>query len=135
VLTIVVRHLPLADNIIVLDPSGRISEQGSFVYLRQKDGFVSKLMLQPGLLEQSHSKRSSESAQKGHAVLKIFQGPTANDVADRTRRIGDVSVYKYYMAAIGWKLGLWSVVLLALHTVTLKFPRMFLICPLRLIYS
>jgi ATP-binding cassette subfamily C (CFTR/MRP) protein 1 len=135
VLTIAVRHLPLADNIIVLDPRGCISEQGSFVYLRQKDGFVRKVMRQPELLEQSHSKRSSESAQKGHAVPKIFPGPTANDVADRTRRIGDVSVYKYYMATIGWKIGLWSVVLLALYTVTLKFPRMRNICPLRLIYS
>lgn len=134
-LTIAVRHLPLADNIIVLDPSGRISEQGSFVYLRQKDGFVSKVMLQPELLEQSHPSRSNESTQKGRAVQKVFQGPTANDMADRTRRIGDISVYKYYMAAIGWKLGLWTVGLLALNTVTLKFPRTFLIRPLRLIYS
>jgi ATP-binding cassette subfamily C (CFTR/MRP) protein 1 len=133
-LIILVRHLPLADNIIVLDPSGRISEQGSFTYLRQKDGFVSRLMLQPELLER-HSERSSDSTQKGPVVPKVLQGPSANDMADRTRRIGDASVYKYYLAAIGWKLGLWVIVLLALYTVTLKFPRMFFIRPLCLICS
>jgi hypothetical protein len=126
VLTIAVRHLPLADNIIVLDSGGRISEQGSFVHLRQKDGFVSKVILQPELLEQSSSDRPSESAQKGPRIPKNLQGPTANDLADRTRRIGDASVYKYYLAAVGWNLGLQIVLLLALYTVTLKFPRMFL---------
>jgi len=135
VLTIEVRYLPLADNIIVLDPSGDISEQGSFAYLRQKDGFVSRIILHPELLEHSQSERSSEATRKGPLVPKSLQGPTANDVADRTRRIGDASVYKYYLAAIGWKLGLWSVVLLALYTVTLKFPRMFLVPPLLLLYS
>jgi hypothetical protein len=92
-------------------------------------------MLQPELLEQSHSEISSELAQKGHSVSKTFQGPTANDVADRTRRIGDVSVYKYYLAAIGWKLGFWTVILLVLYTVTLKFARKLLIHPFRLISS
>lgn len=126
-LTITVRHLPLADNVIVLDQSGHISEQGSLDYLRQKDGFVSKVMRQPELLEQSHTERSSEPAQSGRPPLESFRGPTANDVADRTRRIRDVSVYKYYLAAIGWKLGIWTIVLLALYTVALKFPCMFLI--------
>jgi hypothetical protein len=122
-----VRHLSIADNIIVLDANGHISEQGSFESLRSKDGFVSKVILHPDILDQSSSTRLSEgeSATKASTIPRILQGTTANDVADLTRRIGDIAVYKYYLAAIGWKLG-WSVTVMSfIYMLAQKFPRTF----------
>ena len=99
---LLVRHLPLADNIIVLDASGRISDQGSFECLRAKDGFVSKVIDHPDLLEGPANPEGDESAKK--PLLKVLQGLTANDITERTRRIGDFGVYKYYYASVGIKL-------------------------------
>ena len=110
--TLLVRHLPHADNIIVLDASGQISEQGSFEHLRAKEGFVSSLIVHPSLLDQGPTRPAEDkSTRKASPASTVLQGPTANDVAERTRRIGDSAVYKYYYAAVGWK---WTTVILTL---------------------
>jgi len=101
--------LPLADNILVLDKDGKVVEQGTFDYLRSRDGFVSKLMLHPELLKSgSRSDDTENTLQKmpAAAVAKVLPGPSANDAADLTRQTGDISVYKYYLKSIGWKIGL-----------------------------
>jgi ATP-binding cassette, subfamily C (CFTR/MRP), member 1 len=86
---------------------------------------VSKIILQPELLEENRFGRPKESTQNRTPVPKILQGPSANDVEDRTRQIGDGSVYKYYLASIGWKLELIVAGLIVLYVLALKFPRMF----------
>lgn len=101
--------MPLADNILVLDKDGKVVEQGTFDYLRSRDGFVSKLMLHPELLKSgSRSDDTENTLQKmpAAAVAKVLPGPSANDAADLTRQTGDISVYKYYLKSIGWKIGL-----------------------------
>jgi ATP-binding cassette subfamily C (CFTR/MRP) protein 1 len=101
--------LPLADNILVLDKDGKVVEQGTFDYLRSRDGFVSKLMLHPELLKSgSRSDNTENTLQKmpAAAVAKVLPGPSANDAADLARQTGDISVYKYYLKSIGWKIGL-----------------------------
>jgi ATP-binding cassette subfamily C (CFTR/MRP) protein 1 len=106
-----------------LETGGRISEQGSFGALRAKGGFVSNVVLHPDLLEQGSAKPVEEdSPKKASPLPKIFQGPTANDVAERTRRVGDFAVYKYYYAAIGWKLFLSIMALATIYMVTGNFP-------------
>lgn len=101
-----VRHLHLADNIIVLDKSGRAIEQGTFADLRSQNGFVSRLVLHPELLESGKSEVASSTAVSAPSIPKILQGPSANDAADLARKTGDISVYKYYIKSIGWKIGL-----------------------------
>jgi hypothetical protein len=99
----------LADNILVLDKDGKVVEQGTFDYLRSRDGFVSKLMLHPELLKSgSRSDDTENILQKmpAAAVAKVLPGPSANDAADLARQTGDISVYKYYLKSIGWKIGL-----------------------------
>jgi ATP-binding cassette subfamily C (CFTR/MRP) protein 1 len=101
--------LPLADNILALDKDGKVVEQGTFDYLRSRDGFVSKLMLHPELLKSgSRSDDTENTLQKmpAAAVAKVLPGPSANDAADLARQTGDISVYKYYLKSIGWKIGL-----------------------------
>ncbi|TVY44829.1 ABC transporter, partial [Lachnellula subtilissima] len=101
-----VRHLPLSDQIIVLGADGKIAEQGSFKQLRSQDGFVNKIILQPELLQSKENQKISANASSNQplgAAPKALRGPTASDTADLSRRIGDISVYKYYLHAIGWK--------------------------------
>lgn len=106
-----------------MEAGGRISEQGSFESLRSKDGFVSKVILHPDLLEHGSAKPiEEESTKKALPISKILQGPTANDVAERTRRIGDFAIYKYYYAAIGSKLFMSIMALATVYVVMGNFP-------------
>jgi ATP-binding cassette subfamily C (CFTR/MRP) protein 1 len=127
-----IHHLPLADNIIVLGSNGQVLEQGSYAHLRSKDGFVSQVLVHPEMLQQRSSARPEEAAEpvkgKGKgtgAVPKDFQGPSANDVSDLTRRTGDTAVYKYYLSSIGWKLCLASAVSGFLYMIGSNFPSVY----------
>ncbi len=126
-----VRHLPLADNIIVLDKDGKLIEQGTFKTLRSREGFVNRLMLHPELLEseaKSEFKEEKTSPKGPAAVPKDLRGPSPNDVADLTRQTGDVSVYKYYLKSIGWKIGLANVASSFIYTLGTKFTREYFQC-------
>lgn len=123
-----VRHLPLSDHIIVLGSDGRTSEQGSFDNLRSKDGFVSKIIRSPEILQSKpDGAQRSEIVSKPRAppTARNLQGPTANDAADLNRRIGDTSVYKYYLRAIGWKIALVNVSGAVVWMLGANFPRGF----------
>lgn len=120
-----VRHLALADNIVVLGEDGRIAEQGSFDSLRSQQGFVSKLLLHPELLEPKRVEKpvTHVRSKTAYTPPKALRGPTDNDVADLTRRIGDLSVYKYYLKSIGWKIALSEVASCSVYMVAQVFPR------------
>lgn len=119
----------MADNIIVLGADGRITEQGSFEALRSQQGFVSKLLLHPELLESKRvdkpeSDSSTETKAKAVAALpKALRGPSDNDVADLTRRIGDLSVYKYYLKSMGWRIALSEAASCSVYMLAQVFPR------------
>ena len=113
----------------MLGEDGRVIEQGSFEYLRSSDGFVSSLILHPELLGRHHPESgsgessSNTRSDKPSAAPKVLRGPTANDAADLTRQIGDLSVYKYYLASIGWKIGLASGAASFMYMLGSRFPR------------
>ncbi|TVY88460.1 ABC transporter [Lachnellula willkommii] len=124
-----VRHLPLSNQIIVLGADGKIAEQGSFEELRSQDGFVNRIILQPELLQSKESEKVSanaSSSQPLEAGPKTLRGPTASDAADLSRRIGDISVYKYYLRAIGWKNVTVSIVASVVYTFCSIFPPLWL---------
>jgi ATP-binding cassette subfamily C (CFTR/MRP) protein 1 len=115
----------LADNIVVLGADGHIIEQGTFNHLRSQDGFVSKLLFHPDLLEPkvNPSLEDSEVNKATQpAVPKALKGPSASDAADLTRQIGDTSVYVYYFKSIGWKISLVNVGSSFLFALGSKFP-------------
>jgi len=125
-LIFLVRHLSLADKIIVLGSDGRIAEQGTFEDLRSRNGFVSKLLLHPELLESKSSKINAgtdSNSKQATTIPKALRGPSDNDVADLTRRIGDLSVYKYYLRSIGPRIALIGVVSSFVWMLCQAFPR------------
>jgi ATP-binding cassette, subfamily C (CFTR/MRP), member 1 len=126
----IVRHLSLADNVIVIGTDGCIAEQGAFEVLRSQDGFVSKLLLHPELLESKphadaggNNDIESKTKPSSSAPKPLRGGATANDVTDLTRRIGDLSVYKYYLKSIGWKFVLANTAACVVSTIAQLFPR------------
>lgn len=62
-------------------------------------------------------------AVKKKVLPKGLSGPSANDVADLTRRTGDISVYRYYFASIGWKISIGLLLTVACNTLSTSFPR------------
>lgn len=125
-----VRHLSLADNVIVIGTDGCIAEQGAFEVLRSHDGFVSKLLLHPELLESKigadtggNNNTESKTKPSSTAPKPIRGGAIVNDATDLTRRIGDLSVYKYYLKSIGWKLVLVNTAACVISTIAQLFPR------------
>jgi ATP-binding cassette subfamily C (CFTR/MRP) protein 1 len=111
---------------MVLSADGKITEQGSFEQLRTQDGFVNKIILQPELLQSKADEiipADGSSNRPSPAAPKALRGPTASDAADLARRIGDISVYKYYLHAIGWKSASISIGVSVIYTFAARFPR------------
>ncbi|KAE9378324.1 putative multidrug resistance protein [Stipitochalara longipes BDJ] len=124
-----VRHLPLADNIIVLEKDGKAIEQGKFVELRARAGFVSRLVLHPDILDPDTGSIPTEDNPSGIAptsLPKAFQGPSENDIVDLARQTGDISVYKYYLKSIGWKIALLNAMGSLIYTFGNRFPSIWL---------
>lgn len=123
-----VRHLWLADSVIVIGVDGHIAEQGSSETLLSQDGIVGELPLTPELQSNLHSDPGpnyggdSKSRPCG-TIPKALRGATANDAADLARRIGDFAVYKYYLKSIGWKVGLVCIASCFASMIGQTFPR------------
>jgi ATP-binding cassette subfamily C (CFTR/MRP) protein 1 len=105
----------------VLDVNGHISQQGKFDDLRTQEGFVSSLVLPDTSTEKK--KMLPRDPVKRKPFPKALQGPSANDIADLARRTGDISLYKYYFASIGWKISLALLLTVCLNTLGSSFPR------------
>jgi hypothetical protein len=102
-----VQYLPLADSIIVLDTGGTITEQGAFDHLRAQGGFISKILVHPEILQRDSIAGPGEGTKtKTSATVQISNGPGTRITDDLTRRIGDLSVYKYWLSSIGWKIAI-----------------------------
>jgi ATP-binding cassette subfamily C (CFTR/MRP) protein 1 len=121
-----VRHLWLADCIIVIGADGRIAEQGTFETLRSQNGFVGKLLFDPELKPYSGPGPSygGDSMTRPSATIPhVLRGAPANNAADLARRTGDFSVYKYYLRSIGWKIALVCIASCSASMIGLTFPR------------
>jgi ATP-binding cassette subfamily C (CFTR/MRP) protein 1 len=103
---------------------GKISEQGAFHDLRSQDGFIGKVLLHPELLDSIELKEDSATipSRIKKPLPKGLLGPSANDIADLTRRTGDLSVYKYYLASIGWFWSLASAATAIFYTLGTNLP-------------
>ena len=91
-------RLSYADNIIALNAQGSVCEQGSFAELITIGGYVSRLAAR-------HTAEADDEPKETVTLTKNVEPDEparANAVDDLDRPVGDVQIYKYYFAAIGF---------------------------------
>jgi len=91
-----VRHLALADEVVILGQGGSLLAHSDYRSL-QSGGFFSEEILQ-----QMRAKRDYQ--EKEDEVLKTIPGaagPTDEQKLDLTRQVGDLTVYRYYAKSVG----------------------------------
>lgn len=120
-----VKRLPYADHIVVLDKTGRISEQGSFSALNKTGGYVSSFDLdapdwdyKPKRFSASLSYSTVDSVEKEKEA--IIPEPEHRDTG------GDLSIYTYYIDAIGWLPAIVFMVAMAIFVFCISFPSIWL---------
>jgi len=120
-----VKRLPYADHIVVLDPTGRIIEQGSFSALNKTGGYVSSFGLGSPDWEYK-TKRFSESPSYStiDSLEKEKEALEPEPVHRETG--GDLSIYTYYINAIGWGPAMIFIVAMAVFVFGLSFPSIWL---------
>ncbi|TGO61944.1 hypothetical protein BCON_0023g00020 [Botryotinia convoluta] len=98
-----VHRLAYSDYIIALDQSSQIIEQGTFDYLKTSGGYVENLETRHRSEDcDSEEVDTKETTQKQSPFATVENDDLMNEVADLNRQTGDVSVYQYYFASIGW---------------------------------
>jgi len=91
-----VNLFPSADYIVALGKDGNVLEHGTFQELNTTDGYVRSFSLQD-------NKRNSEVLE---APVKLSFAPRqtsafSDAMDEKKRQLGDMSVYKYWLKAIG----------------------------------
>ncbi|KAL3422989.1 hypothetical protein PVAG01_04736 [Phlyctema vagabunda] len=116
-----VNLLPSADHIVALDSSGQIVEQGTFEELSRSGGYVQSFRVKQG--------KPESSTAEVNATLPAFESNSSTlvDAMDeKTRQLGDLSVYWYYFKSVGW----WTTSVLlfyqAVNAFTSSFPTVWL---------
>ena len=90
-------RLSYADHIIALTAQGTISEQGTFPELMNSGGYVAALAARHKLEDERSDERPPSAR---HAKDSDDAHETASE--ELVRPLGDIQVYKYYFAAVGW---------------------------------
>lgn len=97
-----VHRLSHSDHIISLDPSGRISQQGSYRELRASSGYVQDVTTKLRTNGDSQSQEQTKPTLLDIHKLKSNVDEQEAQEEEINRQSGDFAVYKYYFAAIGW---------------------------------
>lgn len=120
-----VKRLPYTDHIVVLDMAGRIIEQGSFSALNKSGGYVSSFGL-GGADWESKPKRYSESP--SHSIVDSIEKDKEAIVLEPEHRDtgGDLSIYRYYIKAIGWFPTIVFMLAMAIFVFCISFPSIWL---------
>ncbi|CAG8000629.1 unnamed protein product [Penicillium salamii] len=114
-------HLLYADNIIALDASGRVIEQGSYHDLMKAGGYVSTI---------AGTSKATSTARAPDMTLdpETLQGLNIEEdqQEDSGRRTGDLTVYTFYFQNIGWSLLFIFVACCVMFILGLSFPQIWL---------
>lgn len=114
------QHLRFADNVVVLNSSGRIEKQGS----RRSLGFASHV--NPDTTDAAPETPTALTENGEETSTKKVETLTVDDIADISRRMGDTAVYTYYLKAIGWRHTLVACTIIIVHTFSSVFPRKYI---------
>ncbi|GAA89080.1 hypothetical protein AKAW_07194 [Aspergillus luchuensis IFO 4308] len=113
-------HLRFADNVAILNSSGRIEKQGP----RQSLGFASHVY--PDTTDATPETPTVLTDSGEETSTKKVETLTVDDIADISRRMGDTAVYTYYLKAIGWRHTLVACTIIIVHTFSSVFPQIWL---------
>jgi ATP-binding cassette, subfamily C (CFTR/MRP), member 1 len=100
-----VHRLSYPNHITALDHFGRIAEQGSYDQLKDFGGYVQGLAAKLKGEDDSLQEEDKAEATSGGKAGPIFPADTEEFNAraeELNRQTGDLKVYKYYFASIGW---------------------------------
>jgi ATP-binding cassette, subfamily C (CFTR/MRP), member 1 len=94
-----VKHLSLADHIVILNSDNQIAKQGTFEQLSVSGQYLEGLA--------SHDGRSDRRDNEGlpQALTDSMPQPSSEPGSasdDASRQEGDSSVYRFYGASMGW---------------------------------
>lgn len=113
--------MPYADHVISLDSDGTVSEQGTFDKLEIMSGYVSTFNLPKPDWDFVEEKPST-------MTTYTYVPPNPNQIQDNleaeaNRSTGDMTIYLYYVRAIGW--GPTSIFIIAMTAFIfcISFPR------------
>jgi ATP-binding cassette subfamily C (CFTR/MRP) protein 1 len=108
-----------------LDTEGSIAEQGHFDVLNATGGYVSSFNLGPPDWDYQKEEWQSSSMKEFHPSSHPIQ--TAQEIeAEANKRTGDISIYMYYMRAVGWIAILIFVVSITAFIFCISFPSEYL---------
>jgi ABC-type bacteriocin/lantibiotic exporter with double-glycine peptidase domain len=130
-----VRHLPTADYIIALD-NGSVAEQGTFVHLSTRAGYVQRLevrLKQEGENTTADDEPGPCRKHQGQTGAGKKVGPVVNvnstqsftpiaPAAAAARQVGDATVYKVYIKSMGWFVAACSLFFAALWGLFTNYP-------------
>lgn len=116
--------MPYTDYIVVVG-EGSILEQGTYTQLKDQGGYVAGLSLADATWkandefdDEDDETQNSESSRRTSETGTDFI--TAAEEANR--RTGDMTVYMYYFAAVGWIVFVGMLFLLSCFTVSSTMP-------------
>lgn len=121
-----VRRLPYADHIVAIGSDGKVSEQGSFDELKANGGYMSTFTF-TSVESRTFSRQEELQAVQDTDTTKesvplVAETEPAALEEDSTRRTGDVSVYLYYIRAIGWIPTIIFLVCITCYVFGISFP-------------
>jgi ATP-binding cassette subfamily C (CFTR/MRP) protein 1 len=121
-----VHRLPYSSHIISLDHTGHISEQGSFDELVGSGGYVQSLATKHKREDESSVDldNSAPTPEKFSPVTEVDE--VQLEVEELNRQTGDIAVYKYYFASIGWRHNTLFLFYIVIFGLGLKLPEFLL---------
>ncbi|KAH7410668.1 putative ATP-binding cassette transporter [Cadophora sp. MPI-SDFR-AT-0126] len=119
-----VHRLSFADQILALDASGRMVEQGTFSELKAAGGYVDSLLRHIG--ERSRGEEKVDGPDEIEIVKKLASKVIDLEAADdETAMLNtEFSTYKYYFESIGWQRSLISLGLFLIACVSTKVTQL-----------
>ena len=127
------RRLPFADHIIVLNDKGCIAEQGSFKELVTSGGYISNLDLPPAEWTTNAKENSLDqlfspsTTQMDHSTMPVKEvSEIAEEEFEASKRTGDLSIYAFYAAAVGWLSVIFFCLAICGYVFSYSFPQIWL---------
>jgi len=94
-----------ADNIVVLDEKGTVSEQGTFDSLDLDNGHLHELIVNSRDRKSRAGSESNKITENNTMNLTAAVSKIDESKDDLMRQSGDLTLYKYYFKSVGWKDG------------------------------